>query len=420
MNAPPPTHATGTLASSVRGRHGARTPSPSPARRRALALIALLALPSSAWAIGAQEVLRYDLFSDRPVGSAGEMEVAAARDGHVLLAWTAWRPAVQRMAVRVQWLAPDGTPLGKSFEAMRDGGPVAVAARPGRGALIVSLASPPKSGYRLTVVDAAGVVRRWQPADFGCEFPSALTATGSGYFLSCFETQPARFAGWWLSETGRPGRRVEIGPGYAVALAGGLGQGVFALYQGEDGRLLARWLTPWKQGPPVVVDDRAAWPPEVSAAHLRDRVFGVTWLREYARSADPEDGRRITAIQAATFRAPDLVRFDRRFSRLSGSLEEATGEQTRPFVFRTAAREQVVAWFGCAYGSSPAGLVCFERDGLFLRARVGARPAGGILELADVARHSEVVFTGERLLTLRLFDRAEDRWDLEIRGFVLE
>jgi hypothetical protein len=96
------------------------------------------------------------------------------------------------------------------------------------------------------------------------------------------------------------------------------------------------------------------------------------------------------------------------------------GEQRRPLVLRTAARQQVIGWFACDYHHSPGGLLCLEPDGLFLRARVGARPSGEILELADVATGSQVLFTGERLLTLRVFWRAEDRWSVEVRGFVLE
>jgi hypothetical protein len=114
------------------------------------------------------------------------------------------------------------------------------------------------------------------------------------------------------------------------------------------------------------------------------------------------------------------VRSSRRFSGLAESVEAATGEQRRPQVLRNAATEQVVAWFRCAYNSSPGGLLCFERDGLFLRSRVGGWPAGKILGLADVAAGSAVVFTGERLLTASLLRRADDRWDLEVRGFVLE
>jgi hypothetical protein len=390
--------------------------------RRALALIALLAVPSSAWAIGAREVLRYDLVTGGPNNSGGGLEAAVARDGHLFLAWTVWNPVRQRGTVRVQWLAPDGTPRGEPFVAVREATTVAVAARRGRQALVLSRSGPPNAGYRLTVVDAAGVVQRWTPAAFGCEYPVAVTATEKGYFLACydFEAQPVGLPGWWLGETGRPGRRVEIGPGTSLELAGGLGKGVLALYQGDDNRLLARWMTPWKLGPPVVVDERAAWPPEASIAHLRDRVFGIAWVREYEPSAVPGEEPRITAVHAATFRAPDLVLSDRRFSAVSGSLEEAMGEQRRPLVLRTAARQQVIGWFACDYHHSPGGLLCLVPDGLFLRARVGARPSGGILELADVATGSRVLFTGERLLTLRVFWRAEDRWSLEIRGFVLE
>jgi hypothetical protein len=413
MNVAPLAPAAGTLHPRAAGRRIV-------ARRGALALAALLVAPSSARALDAHEVLRYDLFSGRPVGSAGEMTAAVGADGHVLLAWTAWDPARQREAVRVQWLDPDGTPRGDSFEAVRQAFPIAVAVRPDRRALVISSSSQPGVGGVLTAVDASGVVRRGKTAAFGCELPVAVTATETGYFLACFETLPARYVGWWLSETGRARQEVEIGPGFAVALAGGLGKGVLALYQGEDNRLLARWLTPWKQGPVVELDGRSAWPLEASIEHLGDRVFAVSWLREYERSADSEDARRVTAVHAATFRAPDRVRSSPRFSGLTESFEAATGEQRRPQVLRNAATEQVVAWFRCAYNSSPGGLLCFERDGLFLRSRVGDRPAGKILELADVAAGSAVVFTGERLLTASLLRRADDRWDLEVRGFVLE
>lgn len=392
--------------------------SPSPAaRRRALALVALLFVPSSAWALEAHEVLRYEVFSGRPGGVVSGMAAAVARDGGVLLAWNVARPAERLEAVRAQWLGPDGTPLGESFVAVRDARLSAVAARSGRQALILSSSRSPNAGYRLTVVNGEGVVERRNPAAFGCEHPSAVTATERGYFLACldFAAEPWRFLGWWLSETGRPGKQVEIGPGSAIRLAGGLGQGVLALYRGDDAPLLARWMTPWKQGPPVVVDDRAgrfSW--GASVAHLRDRVFGVAWLRVYEPipEPDPDAGEaKITAIHAATFRAPDLVRSDRRFSELSGSLEDAPDEQTRPLVLRTAARQQVIGWFGCRYQFTPGALFCWEQDGLFLRARVGARPSGEILELADVAAYSIVVFTGERLLTVS---------SGEVRVFALE
>jgi hypothetical protein len=51
---------------------------------------------------------------------------------------------------------------------------------------------------------------------------------------------------------------------------------------------------------------------------------------------------------------------------------------------------------------------------------VAGKPAGKILEIADVAAGSQVLFTGERLLTLSPLRKANDRYYLEVRGFVLE
>jgi hypothetical protein len=388
---------------------GSRSRAP---RRRALAFAALLAVPSSAWALEAEEVVRYDLY----LGLGGYAKAAVASDGHVLLAWYAVKPAQHREVVLARWLAPDGTPLGDSFEVARWRGLVAVAARPGRQGLVISRWASYRESL-LTVVNAAGVVRRRNGEELGCDTgPVEVTAPEAGYFLACGGT------GWWLSETGRPRQGVDLGTGDGeVALAGGSGRSVVAVY-GQGARLRARWMTPWQQGPTVELDDRfdLCCEDQASIEHLGDRVFGVAWVRKHERSADPEDGRRVTAVHAATFRAPDRVRSSRRFSGLAESVEAATGEQRRPHVLRTAAAEQVVAWFRCAYVGSPGGLACFERDGLFLRACVAGRPAGKILEIADVAAGSQVLFTGERLLTLSPLRKANDRYYLEVRGFVLE
>lgn len=387
-----------------------------------LLLAMLLMTPPAVRALDVHEVLRYDLFTGRPVGSAGEMELAVAGDGRVLLGWTAYRPAEVREYVRVQWLSPEGLPVAEPIVAVHRGWLGALAARPGRRALVVSGTQPPASGYRLTFLGPGGVVARIDAAAIGCDLPDAVTATGNGYFLTCYSLATRTTHGWWLADQPiRVRGRVELGDVARLALAGGPRTGVALLYQDRDGRILARWMTLWnRRWEPVLVDRQDAFF-EGSITHLRDRVFGLAWVHEYAASPDYEWRTRLTAVHAATFRAPGLVRSERRFSRLEGSAEESTGEQRRPRVFRTSPKEQVVGWFDCSYHSSPGGLVCGEDDGLFLRERRFARPSGGIVELTEVPARSQVGFTGERLVTTTLVYRWEDGlYDLEVRAFALE
>lgn len=394
--------------------------------RRVLLFAVLLSVPASARALDAHEVLRYDLFSGRPVGSAGEMRLAAAADGHVLLGWTAYRPAVQRESVRVQWLSPDGLPLGEPIVAVRRGYLRGLAARPGGGALILSGPMPPGTRDRLTFLNAGGVVARIDTADLGCQYPEAITATGSGYFLACYRWSPELSdlvaEGWWLDDDSTAIRgRVELGVISGLALAGGPRTGVALFYNDREGRSFVRWMTRWSRPEPVLVDGGSTLASHGSITRLGKRVFGIAWVHEHAVvDAGGEDQRRLTAVHVATFRAPDLVFAERRFSPLVGTAEESTGEQRRPMVFPTEAKEQVVGWFECSYHSSPAGLVCWEDDGLLLRERRVARPSGAILELADVFAGSRFGYTGERLVTSRLVYRAEDRWDLEVRVLALE
>ena len=386
--------------------------------RRVLLAVALLGVPAPALAMEVHEVARYDLFTARSVSLAGEMELATAADGHVLLGWTAAWPG-SRESAQVQWLSREGLPLGPTIQATRFGSLRALAARPGHRALIVS--SPPRPGYRLTFLDGATVVHQLDAADIGCDWPRAVTATGSGYFLACYSDETQTTHGWWLDDEPFAVRgRVEIGDIERVALAGGPRTSVTVLYEERDGpRLFARWMNLWRQEEPVLVDERGGFP---AVANLRDGAFGIAWVHEYAIDPEDEDWTtRLTAVHAATFRAPGLVRSERRFSPLVGTAESSTGEQRWLSVLATGPKEQVIGWLGCSYAGSPAGIWCADDAGLFLRERRYARPSGPVVELSEVPAGSSYGYTGERLVTAQLLYRYEDdSYDLEVRVFAVE
>lgn len=385
--------------------------------RRALLAGALLLVSAPALALDVHQVVRYDLFTGRPAGSGGEMELAVAADGHVLLGWTAVRPG-SRESVQLQWLSPEGLPLGAAFRATRFGGLRAIAARPGFRALIVS--NPNRRGYRLTFLEGARVLHRLDAADLGCDWPRAVTATGSGYFLACYSDETRTAHGWWLDDEPFAVRgRVEIGEVSRIALAGGPRTSVAVLYEELEGpRLFARWMNLQSRGEPVLLDERGGFP---AVAHLRDGAFGLAWVHEHAIAPEDDWTTRLTAVHAATFRAPGIVRSERRFSPLVGTAETSTGEQRWLSVLPTGPREQVIAWLGCSYAGSPAGIWCPDDDGLFLRERRRARPSGPIVELPQVPAGSHYGFTGERLVTAQLLYRyGDDSYDLEVRAFLLE
>ena len=386
------------------------------ARRGGIALIALLAAPAAA--VDAPEVLRYDLFSGRRVGSAGEMDLAVAGDGHVLLGWTVYRPAEKREEARVRWLSPDGLPASEPIQVDHRGYLRTLAARPGHHALVVSSALPPERGSWLNFLTPAGVAGRVHADEIGCDYPEVVTATGDGYFLTCLDFQTGMTEAVWLDDEplGVRGREL-LGYIDGIAAAGGPRTTVAVVFRDGDGSLFARWMSIWRREAAVPLDAAGS---NASVAQLRDGVFGVAWVHEYARSSDPDEERALTGVHAATFREPGVVRHARRFSPVSGTADEATGEQRRPRLFPTAPKKQVLGWFGCSYQGSPGGLFCPEDDGLFLRDRIAARPSGAILELPQVPAGARVGFTGELLIATRLERRPDDLWDLEVLGFRLE
>lgn len=241
--------------------------------------------------------------------------------------------------------------------------------------------------------------------------------------------------GQWLAPDGTPSgetfrvasrasvTKVAVAPGRR-AIAVVHDQVALAYTDAAGSPLFARWITPRRSGPVVVVDpstDVGLFAPSVT--HLRDRVFAVSWLAEWASGTDGEDYWRSTTVQEATFRAPDVVRAERKFSPPSAGIHPGpVSEHREPFVVRNGDREQLVGWFGCEYGSSPGGRLCFDRNGLYLRARRNGGPSGLVIGLRFVSPFARVVHTGDLLLTITLFQKAldEDLWSLQVQGWEIE
>jgi hypothetical protein len=327
-----------------------------------------------------------------------------------------------------QWLAPDGTPSGESFRVASRASVRRVAVAPGRWAIAVVYDWVGDTPYRVVALQGERVIRRGSLPEPDCSYVVAVTATERGWFVACERwafPEPMRRPGLWLDPAGRVRHEVEIGPGDELAVAGGIRNQVALVYTDPAGSpLLARWITPRRSGPVVVVDpstDGGLFVPSVT--HLRDRVFAVSWLAEWASGTDGEDSWRSTTVQEATFRAPDVVRGERRFSPPSAGIHPGPiSEHKEPFVLRTGDREQLVGWFGCGYGSSPGGRVCYGRDGLYLRARRNAGPSGQVIGLSFVSPFARVVHTGDLLLTITLFQETldEDLWSLQIQGWEIQ
>ena len=412
-------------------------PLPSRFRRSAaplaLAVLILATLPAPpARAAEIREVVRYDLFTRHAlVTNEDQVWAVAGPDGHVLVVWAAWQPGTYLQTVWARWLGPDGTPEGRTAVISRQDGVEGVGVRSGRHALVVTQSWDPGAAPRVVVLQGDRVVRRGRFPDPVCDDTQAVAATELGYFVVCDRREDfeVRRYGWWLGATGRGQRSLELDRGYDVAAAGGVRNGVAVAYvEAPEGPLYVRWLTPWRAGSPTVVDPMPSpygWSVDPSVTHLRDRVFAVSWVREHDRGTDVGGDLqwRMTAVHAASFRAPATVRSERRMSALSsGEYGGPVSEHRQPFVLATGEREQLVGWLGCGYVSSPGGLLCAAGDGLYLRERQGGGPAGPIVPLPDVAADAQVVHTGELLLAVRL-RRAGldiDRWSLEVRGWTVD
>lgn len=396
-------------------------------------VLILAALPAPpADAVEIREVVRYDLFSRHALATnEDQVWAVAGPDGHVLVVWAAWQPGTYLQTVWARWLGPDGTPDGRTVEISRRDGVEGVAVRAGRRALVVTQSWEPDAVARVVALEGDRVVRSGRFPDPACDDTQAVTATELGYFVVCdrWQALEVRRFGWWLGPTGRGRHTIELEPGYEVAAAGGVRNGVaIASVDEPEGPLYARWLTPSKVGAPTVVDPMPSpygWSVHPSVTHLRDRVFALAWVREHDRGTDISGDLewRQTAVHAATFHAPGAVRGARRLSPLStGAFGGNLAEHRQPFVLTTGDRAQLVGWFGCGYISSPGGVLCSVRDGLYLRERWGGGLAGPVVSLPGVAAHARIVHTGELLLAVRLRRAALnlDRWSLEVRGWTVD